>query len=99
MLREELLSATGLFQLLYQRPLTQDMHIKRLAVLDNRMSGIVSSRRATAQLHSVTEDVHDLSLAFVAPLRAENYGGHLSVADRRDALPFCLEDTLRVAIF
>lgn len=47
------------------------MHIERLPTLDNSVSRIVSTSRATAQLHAFAENIYDLALALVAPYRTQ----------------------------
>ena len=58
------------------RTLTQDMHIKSLPILDNGMTRIVSTSRATAQLRAIAQHIDNLSFALVAPLGPQHYGGH-----------------------
>lgn len=51
--------------------LTQNVNVKGLAVLHNSVSRIVSTLRAAAQLYSAARnDIHNLALAFVTPLRS-----------------------------
>jgi hypothetical protein len=57
--------------------LTQYVHIKRLVVLHDSMAGIVPTLRSAAQLYVFTQDIYDLPLAFVTPLRTENNCRHL----------------------
>jgi hypothetical protein len=59
------------------RPLTQDVHVKRRSIFDNRVTGVVSTLCATAQLDAAAgDDIDDFALAFITPLRAEDDGRH-----------------------
>lgn len=55
------------------------MHIEGLAVLHNCVPSIVATLRSTAQLNVITQDIDNLSLAFVTPLRPKNDSGHCVV--------------------
>jgi len=63
------------------------MHIKGIAILNNGVTSIVPALRSAAQLHAVAEDIHNLALALVTPLRSKYDSRHLrELLDQRVAL-------------
>jgi hypothetical protein len=48
------------------------VHIKSLVILHNGMAGVVSTLSPATQLHAFAQNIHNLALAFVTPLRTKN---------------------------
>jgi hypothetical protein len=51
----------------------QQVECKGFAVSNDRVSGVIASSTASAHIDLVTEDIDELALALVAPLRAEDH--------------------------
>lgn len=52
-------------------PLTKNVDVKGLAILHNGVARVVSSLCAAAQLHAFArDDIDNLALAFITPLRS-----------------------------